>query len=202
MYSKLNVREIISGHNKTIDSESNTQKKKIEFVYIPYLASFILLILKVPDADVKNVFGICLSILIGLYLNILVLLISSISSDNLDISISQKKVRLELLRETLYNVSYSVLVSVKAIIALFLSTIITINFESLNDLLFILINHDLNYLIQFFLGFLLYKYTIDVFLILFMILKRINTLFSKQINIERLRLNSTEISEDNIDDTE
>lgn len=188
MYSKLNIDSIISGHKDSLKSENNTRHKK-EFVYIPFLLAAILVLVRIPDSDIKNIFSICLSILIGLYLNILVLLISSISSENLKISNEQKKNRLELLKETLYNVSFSVYVSVKALIVLFISTIFIVNNESLNNLLCIFINKDFNFFIQFCLGFFLYKYTIDIFLILFMILKRINTIYSKEIYIENLRLN-------------
>lgn len=196
MYSKLNINDIINGHYSTV-SEQNKFRYKFEFVFLPLLLSFVLIIIKVPDNDVKNIFGICLSILTGLYLNILILLISSISSENLKIAIKHKKIRLDLLRETLYNVSFSVFTSVKALIALFFSSILFFKIDHLDDLLYILIEHDLNHLIQIFLGFFLYKYTIDIFLILFIILKRINSLYTKEIYVEELRLNNLEEDEIN-----
>lgn len=199
MYSKLNIKNIVVGHRATLVSEKNNSDYKKEFIYLPIIASVILVLIRIPENEVKNIFGICLSILIGLYLNILVLLISSISSENLKISSKQKKTRLELLRETLYNVSFSVYISVKALITLFLSTIFILTSESLNDLLCVLTNKDFNFFIQFVLGFLLYKYTIDVFLILFMILKRINIIYSKEIDIEKLRLNKLIEKEDEED---
>lgn len=195
MYSKLNIKSIVSGHKDSLMNENNSSYKK-EFIYFPFMVALILVLIRIPDSDIKNIFSICLSILIGLYLNILVLLISSISSENLKISNEQKKIRLELLKETLYNVSFSVYVSVKALIVLFLSSIFIVNSESLNDLLCVFINKDFNYCIQIFLGFFLYKYTIDIFLILFMILKRITIIFSKEIYIENLRLTSL-INEEN-----
>ncbi|ABQ05714.1 hypothetical protein [Flavobacterium johnsoniae] len=200
MYSKLNIKNIIIGHKDSLVNVKNKSDYKKEFIYIPLLASTVLVLIKIPDNDVKNIFGICLSILIGLYLNILVLLISSISSENLKISFRQKKTRLALLKETLYNVSFSVYVSVKALIALFLSTILIVNIYSLNDLLCVLINKDFNFVIQLFLGFFLYKYTIDIFLILFMILKRINIIYSKEIDLENLRLNDLIYKEDHKDE--
>ncbi len=200
MYSKLNIKNIIIGHKDSLVNGKNKSDYKKEFIYIPLLTSTILVLIRIPDNDVKNIFGICLSILIGLYLNILVLLISSISSENLKISFSQKKTRLALLKETLYNVSFSVYVSVKALIALFLSTILIVNIDSLNDLLCVLINKDFNFVIQLFLGFFLYKYTIDIFLILFMILKRINIIYSKEIDLEDLRLNNLIYKEDHKDE--
>jgi hypothetical protein len=190
MYSKLNISNIIIGHKDSLVNQKNKSDYKKEFIYLPIFASVFLVLIKIPDNDVKNIFGICLSILIGLYLNILVLLISSISSENLKISSRQKKTRLELLKETLYNVSFSVYISVKALIVLFLSTILIVKIDSLNDLLCVIINKDFDFVIQLFLGFFLYKYTIDIFLILFMILKRINVIYSKEIEIEDLRLNT------------
>lgn len=187
MYSKLNIKSIVSGHKDSLTNENDSTYKK-EFIYLPFIVALILVLIRIPDSDIKNIFSICLSILIGLYLNILVLLISSISSENLKISNEQKKIRLELLKETLYNVSFSVYVSVKALIVLFISSIFIVTSESLNELLCVFINKDFNYLIQLFLGFFLYKYTIDIFLILFMILKRITIIFSKEIYIENLRL--------------
>ena len=186
MYSKLNIKDIIDGHYATIGKK--TLSSKIEFVFFPLLLSLILIIVKVPDNDVKNIFSICLSILTGLYLNILVLLISSISSDKLEIGTKHKMIRLELLKETLYNVSFSVFTSVKALIVLFFSSILSFKIEALDNILYIWTNNNFNYLIQFVFGFLLYKYTIDIFLILFMILKRINTLYTKEIYIEDIKL--------------
>lgn len=200
MYSKLNIKNIITGHETSLIEEKNNLHYKREFVFLPILTSVILVLIKVPDGEVKNIFGICLSILIGLYLNILVLLISSISSENLKITSKQKKIRLELLKETLYNVSFSVYISVKALIALFLSTILIVTNESLNEFVCVLTNREFNYFIQFVLGFFLYKYTIDIFLILFMILKRINIIYTKEIDIENLKLNELINNEDENDD--
>ncbi|RBA28371.1 hypothetical protein [Flavobacterium tibetense] len=200
MYSKLNIKNIIIGHKLTLTEGKGNSSYVKEFVLLPIIIAIVLILIKIPDSDVKNIFGISLSILIGLYLNILVLLISSISSENLKISYKQKKIRLELLKETLYNVSFSVFLSVKALIALFLSSILIIDNESLNDFFYLLTNHNLNYLIQFVLGILLYKYTIDIFLILFMILKRINILYTKEIDIESIKLNELIKKEDENDD--
>ncbi|MFC4739370.1 hypothetical protein ACFO3U_05130 [Flavobacterium ponti] len=200
MYKKLNIKAIIKGHKDSLNIEDKHSNYKKEFIYIPIIISIILVIIKVPDNDVKNIFGICLSILTGLYLNILVLLISSISSENLKITPGQKKIRLELLKETLYNVSFSVFISVKALIVLFISTILIIPNKLLNELFCILINVDFNYSVQFILGLFLYKYTIDIFLILFMILKRINVLYTKEIDIENLKLNELIRKEEELDD--
>ncbi|WP_394776503.1 hypothetical protein [Flavobacterium sp.] len=202
MYSKLNIKNIIIGHETSlINGKSNSHYKR-EFILIPILVSVSLVLLKIPDSEVKNIFGICLSIFIGLYLNILVLLISSISSENLKITSKQKKIRLELLKETLYNVSFSVYISVKALIALFLSTILIVTSKSLNDLICVFTNRDFNFFIQSVLGFFLYKYTIDIFLILFMILKRINIIYTKEIDIENLKLNELINNEDSDDDND
>lgn len=200
MYSKLNIKDIIDGHFDTIGRSKKKSGYRVEFILIPLLISAFFIIIKVPDSDVKNIFGVCLSILTGLYLNILVLLISSISSDNLNIAIKHKKARLELLKETLYNVSYSVFLSVKALIVLFASTILTLKIGWLDSLLLVLVGRDLSFIIQFILGFFLYKYTIDIFLILFIILKRINTLYTKEIYIEKLKLNELENEETETDD--
>lgn len=200
MYSKLNIKNIIIGHKSTLTEGKGNSSYIIEFILLPIIFAIVLILIKIPDSDVKNIFGICLSILIGLYLNILILLISSISSENLKISYRQKKTRLELLKETLNNVSFSVFLSVKALIALFLSSILVINNESLNDFFCIITNHNLNYFIQFVLGIFLYKYTIDIFLILFMILKRLNSLYDKEIYIENLKLNKLINNEDENDD--
>lgn len=199
MYSKLNISDIIKGHKLSLNWNKDNCKYKVEYIILPILFSLLFTFIKVPDNDVKNIFGICFSILIGLCLNILVLLISSISSEKLNISNKQKSIRLALLKETLYNVSFSVFVSVKALIVLFLSTILIFNIQTVDDLTYIFFNCDLNYLIQFLLGFLLYKYSIDVFLILFMILKRINILYTKEIFIEDLKITKAskfEIEED------
>jgi hypothetical protein len=90
-----------------------------------------------------------------------------------------------------------VFTAVKALIVLFLSTILIFNFSGIDELMYVVFNNDFNHIIQFILGFFLYKYTIDVFLILFMILKRINILYTKEIYIEKLKLNNTKSKEVN-----
>jgi hypothetical protein len=190
MFAKLNVREIIEGHNLSFLDKNHKFIIGDYFTYkcFPYLLALLFIFLKIPDENVKNIFGICLSILIGLFLNILVLLTSNISSEKLNLSSIQKQIRLELLEQTLYNVSFSVLSSVKALIVLFLMSILSINIKAIDNIFLLFFNFDLNHFLQLIFGLFLYKYSIEIFLILYMILKRINKLFTNEIVIEKLKI--------------
>lgn len=190
MYSRLNIKDIIDGHKASF---LNGKGKflfldKMAYGYIPFIISFILILIKIPDDSLKDIFGICLSILIGLFLNILVLLTSNISSEKLKLSSTQKSLRLSLLKETFYNVSYSVLICIKALILLFLMNLIFINSESINFFFYFLFNRDCNFFLQFIFGLYMYFYSIKVFMILYMILKRINKLFISEIEVENIKI--------------
>jgi hypothetical protein len=190
MYSKLNINDIIKGHNLSFLDKNGKYlyEDKFAYKYVPFFTAIVIVLIKIPDEGVMNIFGICLSILVGLFLNILVLLTSNISSEKIKISSTQKKLRLELLEQTLYNVSYSVLVSIKALIILFLMSIISLDIEIFNEICFIIFSFDFNHFLQLIFGMLLYKHSINIFLILYMILKRINKLFISEINIEKLKI--------------
>lgn len=199
MFSKLNIQEIIDGHRKSFLDKNKKITKGDFFAYkfFPYALAILFVFLKIPDNNVLNIFGICLSILIGLFLNILVLLTSNISSEKLNISSTQKQNRLELLEETLYNVSFSVVLSVKALIVLFLTSIIFINFEWLDEVCYLIFSNNFNYILSIIFGLFLYKYSIEIFLTLYMILKRINKLFTNEIVIEKLKIDELRKEEEN-----
>lgn len=199
MFSKLNIQEIIDGHRNSFLDKNKKFSKGDFFAYkiFPFALAILFVFLKIPDNNVLNIFGICLSILIGLFLNILVLLTSNISSEKLNISSMQKQNRLELLEETLYNVSFSVVLSVKALIMLFLTSIIFINFEWSDEVCYLIFSNNFNYILSIIFGLFLYKYSIEIFLTLYMILKRINKLFTNEIIIEKLKIDELRNEEEN-----
>ena len=199
MFSKLNIQEIIEGHRKSFldKNKKNTIGDFLAYKFFPFALAILFVILKIPDNNVLNIFGICLSILIGLFLNILVLLTANISSERLNISSTQKQNRLALLEETLYNVSFSVVLSVKALIMLFLTNIVFISVGWLDQLCYLIFSYKFNYVLSIIFGFFLYKYSIEIFLTLYMILKRINKLFSNEITVEKLKIDELRKEEEN-----
>lgn len=199
MFSKLNIQEIIDGHrNSFLDKNKKiTTGDFFAYKFFPFALAMLFVILKIPDNNVLNIFGICLSILIGLFLNILVLLTANISSEKLNISSTQKQNRLALLEETLYNVSFSVVLSVKALIMLFLTNIVFINVGWLDQLCYLIFSYKFNYVLSIIFGLFLYKYSIEIFLTLYMILKRINKLFTNEIIVEKLKIDELRKEEEN-----
>ena len=58
MYSKLNIKDIIIGHKSTLTKGKCDPSYITEFKLLPIIAATVLIAIKVPDNDVKNIFGI------------------------------------------------------------------------------------------------------------------------------------------------
>ena len=106
MASKVNVYEIISKHKSTLESDEGKflKKDKKNFIVYPIILGLLLTIMvRIPSDGLVNIFAICLSIFIGLFLNLLVLIISFAENK---LSIKDKKNRAILLEQTFYNITY------------------------------------------------------------------------------------------------
>ena len=123
MGSKINVTEIISKHKSTI-TNSNGKLLKVDrkfFVIYPIIIGLILtLLIRIPNDNIVNIFSICLSIFIGLFLNLLVLIISFAENK---LKIKDNKNRAILLEHTFYNITYTIVISLIGLGVLFLANV-------------------------------------------------------------------------------
>lgn len=160
--SKINVGDIVSDHFKTLVNH-NSKKAGFDdwlsFFIIP-LAITILIYFISPifSRDVSDTLITILSIFIGLLINVVVLLFDIIKRDK------ESKIKDELLKQTLTNISYTILVSILGIIMI-LATYID------------------NCFIRKFFSCLTYFVVAHILVTLLMVLKRIYTLFDNEINV-------------------
>lgn len=186
MYRELNIRTVLVGHFKTFESKNGkiANKERISYIYLPVVCSVFLGIFCPLNDGLKNIISICISILIGLLFNLLILILTNINAEKFTShSASDKLLRVYLIKETFYNVCFSVIISIVTLINLFLIGVLKFS-ESFNDFLFILFEVDIDFYFQTFLQVILYFTFIQTFLVLFMIIKRIEKLFSIEIEEE------------------
>ncbi|OFY16577.1 MAG: hypothetical protein A2X02_05410 [Bacteroidetes bacterium GWF2_29_10] len=116
MFNKINIFKIISNHFNTLQND-NTKKCEFDdiltFLILPLLVSVGLYWF---DFELKenaiNIIITTLSIFVGLLFNIIVILFDIIKRDN------TKKLKNEILRQLLTNISYSIFISILIIIVI------------------------------------------------------------------------------------
>jgi hypothetical protein len=188
MASKVNVNEIISKHKSTLLNGDGKLLKKDKMFFITYpliIGIFLAIIIRIPNDGLVNIFAICLSIFIGLFLNLLILIISFAENK---LSIKDKKNRAILLEQTFYNITYTIVASLIGLGFLFLANIDFFPTECTIDLdmIFNKINLTIkpipiNTIIGFVLYFLFYSVFSHIIMTLLMIIKRIFKLFKVEI---------------------
>lgn len=199
MKSKINVLEIFKRHKETLSYPDKIISKKDNFIFytLPILFTFFcLIILRIPDNNTANIFATCLSIFIGLFLNLLVLILTFVENK---FNISDYKNRLELVKQIFYNLSYTIVVSLIALGFLFISSVkifpeklkwgINISGEAYKLLRYKRI--ETNEIISVLFTAFFYFYLSKVMITLLMVIKRIFTLFTAEIEA------SNEMSEKN-----
>jgi hypothetical protein len=188
MASKVNVSEIISKHKSTLqngDGKLLKKDKKFFIVYPLIVGVFLALIVRIPNDGLVNIFAICLSIFIGLFLNLLVLIISFAENK---LSIKDKKNRAILLEQTFYNITYTIVASLIGLGFLFLANVDFFPAKWTIDLNPILTKVKLsikpisvNSIVGFVLYFIFYSVFSHIIMTLLMIIKRIFKLFKVEI---------------------
>ncbi|MDH6356538.1 hypothetical protein [Parabacteroides sp. PF5-9] len=161
--SKINIARIIKSHISTLKSINKLNKADAwTFYIIPCIIS-IFLGLKIEITNsLESLLGVILSIFIGLFLNLLMLLISYSPPDGIDEE--KKKILVATKKESFYNVSYIILVCIAELFLLLIFTYVK-EVEYISNIL------------SFFIFFL----SIHTFLSLLMILKRIFALYDNTI---------------------
>ena len=165
MSTKINPSIIVIDHFKTL---RQNQIGKILFddilifFLLPILLSLLLLIFgQYLNDNLITIFVTSLSIFAALLFNLLLLIFDIVNKEDHKNDKSTLKIR--YLKEIYSNISYSILISIIAIIALLVAYI----------------DIPLTYL-NFVLGFISYTLIIQFLLTLFMVLKRVHILLSKE----------------------
>ncbi|ATA94034.1 hypothetical protein CGC54_06670 [Capnocytophaga canimorsus] len=189
MFKRLNVSLITNEYKKSfvVDGKLRFCDKFLFFIF-PYLFAIILCFIKIPEDNLKNLLGTSLSIFIGLFFNVLILLASQTNQIKSSLNFTEQNLRLEIIQDTLYNILYALLQSVNALIILYFMSIITLDDTFLQRFYFALFQRDINLDIMFFLTFLLYKFITSLVLCFYIMIKNIIALFQKEINMEKLSI--------------
>jgi hypothetical protein len=188
MASKINILAIFNKHLSTLKSNDGSllREDKRIFIFLPImLAVFMILIIRIPSDNLINFFTLTLSLFIGLFLNLLVLIISF--SEN-KLKIKDKANRKELLTQTFYNIAYTILISLIGLAIVFLGCVdflpvawsIDISCFN-NEYLFTPKIFSLNKLLQLIFFFVFYAIFVHLILTLLMVIKRIFSLFNAEI---------------------
>ena len=190
MGSKVNVNEIFRNHKSTLlngDGKMIKSDKKF-FILYPIVIGFILVLLvRIPSESLNNIFAICLSIFIGLFLNLLVLIISFAENK---LNVPDKKNRAILLEQTFYNITYTIIASLIALGLLFISNIKILPASWSLDITFItnyfhiqnLKEVQYNKIINLTFYFVFYTVFTHIIMTLLMVVKRIFKLFKVEID--------------------
>lgn len=186
MYRELNIKRVFEGHFLSFKSKNGkiARNEKLSYLYLPILFSIFLGVFCPLNDSLKNIVSVCISILIGLLFNLLILVLTNINTEKfINHSTSDRLIRVTLIKETFYNVCFSVVISIITLINLFLIDVLKFS-PSFNDFLLIIFEKDIDAYFQTILQIVLYFTFIQTFLVLFMIIKRIEKLFNVEIDQE------------------
>jgi hypothetical protein len=153
---KINVWKVIVSHFKTLVNH-NTRKPGLDdwciFLIIPVVvASLLVWFKKDVSTNTVNLIITSLSIFVGLLINVLVLVFSLLQKEK------DSKLKVIVLRETIVNITYVIIISVISILFCF-----CMNFD--------------NYVLRLLITFLIYLLTVHFFVTLMMVVKRMYSLF-------------------------
>lgn len=153
------------------------------FYILPVLiAVAATIIIRIPDSQATNLYTVCLSVFVGLFLNLLVMITSVLRPS---VKIWDNQTRIELIEQTFYNISYTIVISLLALGTLLLTTLTLfpsgwqINLSFLNPGYWG--SFSVNTLCHFIFSFLLYYLLCKIILTLLMVIKRVFSLFRTDI---------------------
>ena len=175
MLTKLNVIGIVTDHFRTLrayNSRSNSWGE-IGLLYgVPALAAIVMLVFGFTVSDeTANILITSLSVFAALLLNLLLMLFDSLSKVQQGNAEQVEKARKELIRETYANISYSILVALACISILIGFAIWDLG---INNLAITLLKQIASGLVYFLV--------LNFLLTLFMVLKRIHVLLSRELD--------------------
>lgn len=114
MLKKVNITSILSSHFDTLKND-NTKKADFDdyftFLFLPVLVAGLLIYFKLFLTDnAINILITTLSIIVGLLFNVIVIIFDIVKRDN------SKNIKNRVLEQLLSNISYTILISIIAII--------------------------------------------------------------------------------------
>lgn len=114
IFDKINCWKIVTSHVATLRN-ANTKKADVgdyfTFLVVPLMAATALIVWSVPlKNDAINIIITTLSIFVGLMFNIIVLIFDIVKRD------AHQRVKNEVLKQLLANISFEILISVFAIL--------------------------------------------------------------------------------------
>ena len=156
--SKIDIRNIISKHFKIFQSADGNDdiSDYWTFFFYPILAGAISLISPI-NSSLENLLTVLFSVFIGLFLNLLMLLISFKPNENL--SPKRLKSVKRTINETVISTIYTIFLSVIQLILILVLSVFD------------------NYYVVIGLSFLIYSLLAHIFVVFLMILKRIYILY-------------------------
>ena len=158
---KINVWKVIKSHFKTLVNH-NTKKPGWDdwciFLIAPIVIALLIVFFeKDASTNTVNLIITSLSIFVGLLINVLVLIFSLLQKEK------DSKIKIIVLKETIINITYVIIISVVTMILCF-----CMNIEG--------------YYFKIIITFLIYLFTIHFILTLMMIVKRMYSLFINEMD--------------------
>lgn len=188
MKSKVNILEIIEKHFSTLKNKNGNLLKsdrKYFFIYPILFGLVFVFIIGIPNEKLINFFTLSLSVFIGLFLNLLVLIIS-FAENKLKISDSEN--RKKLLQQTFYNITYTIIISLIGLGLLLIANISLfpkewcVDFSQISNRYFQLKETSINRIFELIFYYAFYTVFIHIIMTLLMIIKRIFKLFNAEID--------------------
>jgi hypothetical protein len=176
--SFIDISEIFQKHFQILDLKHSSSNRWI-FIFIPIIVGVACSFIFNQWTDsVLNIFVIVLSIFVPLFMNLLVLLITTIINK---IQTRHNKERVELIKQIFYNICYLIPVSLILISLLLLLGIKPFQcFELIN---YKCVSISWYQFYVFFIGIFFYSGFIHLTMTILMITKRIFKLFDKEIDL-------------------
>lgn len=165
MFDKINATKIVRDHVATLksfDTDKYSSSDFLLFFFFPLLLSGILVYFKfILSKDFINILATSLSIFAALLLNLLLLIYDILrKSEKTD---SNYKLKAKFLKQIYANISFCILISIVTIVFLIIASL---NIKQLESIL----------------AFGIYSLVFIFVLTLFMVLKRVHILLSKEVS--------------------
>jgi hypothetical protein len=122
MRSKINLTDVFSEHKNSLKVNGKYLfQDRCIFVVLPIITTIVsALLLGIPTDRLTNIFSTILSIFIGMFLNLLALIVTFSKNNN---NVNDIGNRTKLIKETFSNTCYTIILSINALAFLLLTSI-------------------------------------------------------------------------------
>lgn len=190
MFSRLNLSEIKKNYKNQFLNRNGKISYCDKFTYfiLPWIIGIILALIKIPNNDLKSLLGTIFSILIGMYLTLVVLLISNIVVDKKDVTPIQQNNRLDVIEQTIFIILYAVTCSIYTVVFLLFIDFISINNLKLELFFRTLIGESTDTILKTIVSVFIYVNAYKSIISFFIIIRSLIALFSFDLKVERNKL--------------